>query len=286
MKLAVISGKGGTGKSTVTATFISIAKHVLAIDCDVEASNLYLIFDPNITREEKYISGQSAYIDPDKCIRCALCQQNCSFEAISLVNNNLVVSEIACEGCKLCMRLCPNEAITMLDADKSRIYHATFRYGNMVYGKLAPGEENSGKLISKIREQASNLAKEKGYELEIMDGPPGIACPVLSTITGVHKIVIVTEPSLSGNSDLKRTMELAKEFCEEIYVIINKYDLDIDNSNNIVKWCETQGVPVVAKLPFDVQMVEAVFQKQSIVEYNKNSECAIELTKAFYSIIK
>lgn len=284
MKLAIISGKGGTGKSSITSAFVSLAKKALTIDCDVDAANLYLIFQPDIEKELPFISAQQAVVDADKCTGCGLCEMNCHFNAIHLVEGIATIDEVACEGCQLCSHLCPQEAIHMEDAHPSRIYEGNFRFGRMVYGRLAPGEENSGKLISHLREYADQVMQKEGYELAILDGPPGIGCPVISTITGIDKIVLVTEPSLSGMSDLKRVHQLAKGFCSSVDVIINKFDLDQDICQQIETWCKQQETPIIAHVPFDKDMVKAQLEAQSIVEYRPEGEITHELRKAYQQL--
>ncbi|MBE9488520.1 MAG: 4Fe-4S binding protein [Bacteroidetes bacterium] len=281
MKIAIVSGKGGTGKSTVTAGFISLSNNILALDCDVDASNLYLVFDTDNEQQENYISGQSAHIDKDKCVECGICADACNFEAVKQGENGYYIDDVSCEGCELCSRLCPQQAISMVDSIDSKIYLSKFKYGHLLYGRLAPGEDNSGKFINVLRQKADKIAETEGYKNQILDGPPGIGCPVLSTITGIDKIIIVTEPSLSGFSDLRRIHEVANSFSTNISVIINKYDLDLQNSHDIEKWCNGQGAKVIGKLPFDKRMVESIMQRQSIIEYAPKCECSEVLRQAY-----
>lgn len=288
MKLAIISGKGGTGKSTISAAFLSLSKSTLAVDCDVDASNLYLIFNPIIDKQEVYISGEHALIDPSRCVRCGKCMTKCNFDAISKVSSdddsyewNYVVDEHSCEGCRHCFRVCPSGAIRMIKSDKSRIYTGRYRFGHMLFGRLAPGEENSGKLIDKLKTRADELLEEFALENMILDGPPGIACPVLATLNGVDKVVLVTEPSLSGFSDLQRVSELAKNFSKNIYVIINKYDLDEENSEMISSWVKENGMNLLGMLPFDKKMTQSMVQGRTIIEAWPESECASRLKSMF-----
>ena len=284
-RIAVISGKGGSGKSSITASFLTLSKNILAIDCDVDASNLYLIFDPIINSKSVYISGKTAKINTSKCTSCGLCQKTCNFEAINIVDGKYVVDDISCEGCYLCSRICPFGAIDMIDSGENYIYSGKYRFGHMIYGRLSPGEDNSGKMISELREKADKLAKDNNIECEIIDGPPGIGCAVISTITGIDDIVIVSEPSLSGISDMKRAIEVALKFTNSIYIIINKYDLDEKNSNDIIDYCNSIGVKVIAKLEFDKNMVNALVNKKSIIEFSPNCQCSTEIKKAYNIII-
>lgn len=300
MKVAVVSGKGGTGKSTVTASFIALADKkgydVTAIDCDTDASNLFLVYNPKIDFEKHFLTGVHAVIDQDKCSRCGICYNNCAFDAISRTDDGFYIDPVSCDGCKLCARLCPNGAISLIKSDSSMIYGGKFQHGYMLYGRMSPGEENSGKMVSAIREisrekiydtnsDSSAKATENKDSIEILDGPPGIGCPVISTLTGIDKIVVVTEPTLSGLSDMKRVIELANAFSCEIFVIINKYDLNTKVADNIELWCKTKGIPVITKIPFDRQMINAIINNQCINDYDPKSICSIKLSEAFDKII-
>jgi MinD superfamily P-loop ATPase len=284
MEIAVISGKGGTGKSSISSAFVSVAKSAVVVDCDVDASNLYLLFSPLCKEEEAFVSGSHAVVNNDKCTNCNTCIDLCRFEAISKIDGKIRISESACDGCYLCSRVCPVQAIKMIPADKSRMYAGTFRYGDMVYGRLAPGEENSGKMVNLLREKAKRYVEDYGYDTIILDGPPGIGCPVISTITGVDKVVVVTEPTLSGFLDMKRVIEVVCRFSVQISVIVNKYDLNPDICEQIDKWCDEMEIPVVAHLPFDVQIVEAMIAGKTIIEYNKDCEVSRLIENAYNTI--
>lgn len=284
MEIAVISGKGGTGKSSISSAFISVAKSAVVVDCDVDASNLYLLFSPLCKEEEVFVSGSHAVVNNDKCTNCNTCIDLCRFDAISKVNGKIRISESACDGCYLCSRVCPVQAIKMIPADKSRMYAGTFRYGDMVYGRLAPGEENSGKMVNLLREKAKKYVEDYSYDTVILDGPPGIGCPVISTITGVDKVVVVTEPTISGFLDMKRVIEVVCRFSVQMSVIVNKYDLNPGICEQIDKWCEEMEIPVVAHLPFDAQIVEAMIAGKTIIEYNKDCEVSRLIENAYNTI--
>jgi MinD superfamily P-loop ATPase len=268
MEIAVISGKGGTGKSSIAAAFATLNERIVVADCDVDAANLFLLFNPTREEEIVYIAGHKAYINHDLCTNCGICANYCRFDAISIINSRVVISRISCDGCFLCLHICPEKAITMVQNDKSRMYSGSFRNGKMVYGWLAPGEENSGKLVNMVREKAKQLYSENNLGIIILDGPPGIGCPVISTITGVDKVVIVTEPTISGLHDMQRTMGVIQKFKLRAYVIINKSDLNSSMSKQIEKWCKTNRITMAGQLPFDMQMVEAMVNGKSIIEYN------------------
>ena len=286
MEIAIISGKGGTGKSSISAAFATLNGEVVLADCDVDAANLYLLFNPRHEEEEVYIAGHKAVIDYNLCTNCQTCIEYCRFEAISFSKDIVVISEISCEGCFLCSRICPENAINMVPNDKSRLYSGTFRNGKMVYGRLAPGEENSGKLVNMVRDKARQSSRENGLETIILDGPPGIGCPVISTITGVDKVVIVTEPTISGLHDLQRTVSVVRKFNLQPYVIINKYDLNSQMSNQIKEWCENNRIIMAGQLPFDPQMTKAMVQGKSITEYNANLSISKNLNKILNKILK
>ncbi|MDI9544358.1 MAG: P-loop NTPase [Bacteroidota bacterium] len=275
MELAIVSGKGGTGKSSITAALAVMKQKLLLADCDVDAANLYLLFQPEKTLEQVYVSGHTAIIDKDSCTNCGLCMDYCRFDTIHLTEEEVQISGISCEGCFLCSRICPEQAIRMEPEDRSRLYAGNFRYGKMVYGRLFPGEENSGRLVNLVRQQARDIARKNELDLILLDGPPGIGCPVISTITGVDKVLIVTEPSVSGLHDLQRIHELCRHFGLSQTVVINKYDLNPDMCTEIERYCREQGLKLQAKIPFDPQMVEAMVKGQSILEYAPESPAAL-----------
>ncbi len=282
MKLAIISGKGGTGKSSISAAFATLGQEIVLADCDVDAANLYLLFNPDSEEEHVFVSGYKAILDKDKCIDCGICIEYCRFDAIVEGENGVSILETLCEGCLLCSRICPQEAISIEEEDGSRYYAGRFKNGRMVYGRLAPGEENSGMLVAKVREKAKEVAKEAGIEHIIIDGPPGIGCSAISAITGVDAVLVVTEPSMSGLHDLKRTLELTASFKLPTTVIINKFDINLEVSSEIEKYCNSKGIEVIAKLPFDSVVVESMVNCSSITDYAPDSEIS-KLIKQAYS---
>ena len=285
MEIAVISGKGGSGKSSISAAFFSMLSSVVAIDCDVDASNLHLLFNPIWKNEYPFISGSYAVVNNDLCIKCGKCSQMCCFDAIKIENDFPVINEISCDGCQLCARECPVSAIKMENNDKSRIYIGKFKYGSMISGRLAPGEENSGKMVNELRQLSRDMANRQQSDTIILDGPPGIGCSVISTITGVDKIVVVTEPSISGFSDLKRVVMLLHHYDTPVYVIINKCSLNNETTDSIIQWCENENISVIATLPFSEEMVKSIVAGQTIFEYNTNSEISKKLKTALSQII-
>jgi len=284
METAIISGKGGTGKSSISAAFATLDNRVVLADCDVDAANLYILFDPTHEEEEVYIAGQKAVIDYSLCINCGICKDYCRFDAINFSEGKISINEISCDGCRLCSRICPQDAITMLDNNKSRMYSGTFRNGKMVYGRLAPGEENSGKLVNIVREKARNISGANNLENIIIDGPPGIGCAVISSITGTDNVIIVTEPTISGLHDLVRTIEITSKFNLKTWVIINKYDLNKDLSDKIENYCTESNINFAGKLIFDPRVVEAMVKCKSIIEYAPDSQISEQIKKIWDTI--
>ena len=285
MEVAVISGKGGTGKSSITAAFATLGNRVVLADCDVDAANQYLIFNPTSEEEQAYVGGHKALIDYALCTSCGLCMSYCRFDAISMHNGRVAISETSCDGCFLCSRICLSNAITMVPSDKSRMYSGLFRNGRMVYGRLAPGEENSGKLVNMVRDKAKEVAAKHSIKTVLVDGPPGVGCPVISTITGVSKVVIVTEPTLSGEHDLMRAVEIAEKFNLVPEVIINKSDINPTLSVQIEEWCSQKGITVTGKLPFDKRVVEAMVNHQSVVERYPDAEISKMLKQIWQNLV-
>lgn len=285
MEIAVISGKGGTGKSSISAAFATLEKNVLVADCDVDAANLHLLFSPTHEEEQIYIAGQTAIIDYNLCTHCGICEEYCRFDAIWWVEDRIYIDEITCDGCQLCSRVCPFDAITMVDNDKSRMYSGTYRNGRMVYGRLAPGEENSGKLVNMVRAKAKSIAKEHNVEKIVIDGPPGIGCAVISSITGTQHVIIVVEPTASGIHDLQRALELVNGFNLKSWVLINKYDLNAEMAEEIERKAVEWGSTPLGKLPFDPVFVDAMVNRQSVIEYAPQSEITKQLKQFWNTII-
>lgn len=285
-EIAVVSGKGGTGKSSISAAFATLGSPIMLADCDVDAANLYLLFEPEQKEEIVYIGGNKAVVNHSLCNMCRICVTQCRFDAISAHDNRIVINETSCDGCFLCSRICPEGAIRMEKSDKSRLFAGSFRNGQMVYGRLAPGEENSGKLVSMVREKAKSLAKENNLDTIILDGPPGIGCPVISTLTGVSRVVIVTEPTISGFHDMTRIIEIVQKFKIQPLIIINKFDLNQEMADEISEWCNQKGIVVVGCLPFSVDFVDAMVQQKSIIEYNNNTKISDAIRLIYNKIIK
>lgn len=284
-EIAFISGKGGTGKSSISAAIATLGQNIVLADCDVDTANLHILFNPEINEEIPYIGSVTAVIDYSKCNTCEVCINSCKFDAIAMSQNKVIINPISCDGCYLCYRICPLNAINMIKNDKSRLYSGSFRYGKMLYGRIAPGEENSGKLVNLVREKAKKIAKENNIKTIIIDGPPGIGCPVISAITGVDKVVIITEPTVSGISDMIRAVEITRKLNINPFIIINKNNLNEKVASKIKKWCNDHYINILGELPFEKQIVNAMVNKKSIIEWNKDLIISILIKEIYNKII-
>jgi len=271
-QIAIISGKGGTGKTSISAAIISVLKDVILADCDVDAPDLHIIFEPKIVREEKFLGSLVAEINQDKCNQCNKCYEVCRFDAIDIVDGKYYVNEYNCDGCGFCFRVCDVDAIKMSQNDAGDWFIGETRYGKFVYALLEPGEENSGKLVTMVRHQARLLAQQENKDYVIIDGPPGIGCPVISTLSGVDMAIVVTEPTQSGLHDMKRIIQTAKHFKVPSKVLINKFNLNEKVSEEIEEYCKSNGYEVLGKVPFDKSFVLAMMDAKTIIEYNPELE--------------
>jgi MinD superfamily P-loop ATPase len=269
-EIVIISGKGGTGKTSVTASFARLAGHRSVVaDCDVDAADLHLLLAPDFGRPESFYSGQTAQIDREQCIRCNKCVKACRFNAIYRENDDFIVDGIKCEGCAYCEKICPSQAITMLDALSGETYISTTRLNTtMVHAELAIAAENSGKLVTRVKTLARDQAREREKDYLIVDGSPGIGCPVTASVTGADYGVVVTEPTLSGWHDLKRAWELIAHFSLPTGVIINKSDLNPEVTGQIKDFAAEKSMDLLAEIPYSEAFVEAMTRARTVVEYN------------------
>ena len=266
-ELVVLSGKGGTGKTSIVASFAALAQKKVLVDCDVDAADLHLVLKPDIRQDNEFWSGQVAVIDGGKCTECGLCQELCRFEAIA----DFKVDTTSCEGCGFCSQICPVEAITMKERLSGRWFISDTRYGPLVHARLGIAQENSGKLVALVRQQAKQLADKDDLDYIISDGPPGIGCPVISSLSGANLALVVTEPTLSGIHDLDRVVDVCHHFNIPVLVCINKYDINEDNVRRIEDYCLSQGLEIAARIPFDNAVTEAMVQGLPVVEYRDNA---------------
>ncbi len=287
-QVLVISGKGGTGKTTLVASFAWLVKdEVLLVDCDVDAANLYLIANPEklFAPTKDFVSKSRFWVDTNWCSGCRRCESVCRFGAIEMVKPDdsnpqwLVakIDELDCEGCGCCEYVCPAEAIHSEPKVGGKIYFAYTRFGPMVYAQLGPAESNSGKLVTTVRQHSENVAKKENKELVLLDGAPGIGCPVISSIVGVDLAVIVAEPTLSGLHDMERVIKLCKHFGVETKVVINKFNLNEEVSKRIEHRVKEMGAELIGKISFDKRVVEAMSELKTIFEYAPGSEVAEQI---------
>lgn len=277
-ELVVISGKGGTGKTSIVASFASLAKNAVFADCDVDAADLHLVLEPKVKQASDFSGGKRAAIISEKCIGCGKCKDLCRFDAINFngpandaVAKTFTVDPISCEGCKVCVEFCPVDAIEFNDSINGRWFISDTRFGTMVHAKLGIAGENSGKLVSLIRKEAKRIAEENKKDLIIVDGSPGIGCPVIASITGADLVLIITEPTLSGKHDLERVVDLAAGFEIPTLVAINKFDLNPDLAEHIEEDARKRNIKVVGKVRYDKAFTKAQIMKCSVVEYTGGS---------------
>ncbi len=265
-ELVVLSGKGGTGKTSIVGSFAAIAESKVLADCDVDAADLHLLLQPRPREEHEFWSGQVAVIDEDLCTGCGLCQELCRFDAIE----DFRVDAVSCEGCGFCSQICPVEAITMKENLAGQWTISDTKYGPLVHARLGIAQENSGKLVATVRQQAKGIAEKTGLDYTITDGPPGIGCPVISSLSGASLALLVTEPTLSGIHDLERVLGVCRHFNVRPLVCINKYDINEGNTRQIENYCLGQGVEVASRIPFDNIFTEAMVHGLPVVEYAHN----------------
>lgn len=265
-QIVVISGKGGTGKSIIAGSFASLAKNKVMADCDVDAADLHLLLHPAVKETHEFSGGKTALIDRSRCTQCKKCQEICRFEAI----DNYVVDPISCEGCGVCFHICPEKTIKMVDNLSGKWFISETKYGPFVHAKLGIAEENSGKLVTLVRQNARLIAEKEKRDLIIIDGPPGIGCPVIASLSGVDIALIVTEPTLSGIHDLERIVGVAYHFGIKGAVCINKYDLNLIVSQRIEEYCCHNNIELIGKISFNISVTEALVRGLPIVEYSNN----------------
>ncbi len=271
-ELVVISGKGGTGKTSIVSSFAMFAgtsknfKPVF-VDCDVDAADLHLIFEPEILEKNDFYSGKTAVINKELCTNCNKCVELCRFNAIE----NNCINKMKCEGCSVCAKFCPEKAIALEENLAGEWYISQTRFGKFIHAKLGIAEENSGKLVTKIRNQARLTAQKENSNLIICDGSPGIGCPVIASISGANAVLIITEPTVSGLHDLERVYKLTQHFKIKSYVCINKFDINHEVSKQIEEFCISSKAKLLGKIPYDKDFTSAQISKKSITEYSNNN---------------
>ena len=262
-ELVIISGKGGTGKTSLTAAFAALAQPVALADCDVDAADLHLMLRPRIRQREEFRSGATAVIHPERCTQCGACRAACRFDAIDAA---FVVDPLACEGCRVCLYACPVQAVTMEENVCGEWFVSDTDYGAMAHAALGVAAENSGKLVATVRQQAKRIAAEEGRDLILIDSSPGIGCPVISSIAGAALVCVVTEPTLSGLHDLRRVIDLTAHFNMPATVCVNKADINPEMTAQIAAYCAERALPVAGTLPYDPLITEAVIRQRPVTE--------------------
>jgi MinD superfamily P-loop ATPase len=283
-QIVVISGKGGTGKTIVTAAFASLAEKKVLADCDVDAANLHLMIHPEIKETHTFTSGEKAVYNEEKCTYCGACVSLCRFDAIhSSDEGKISIDPFSCEGCRVCALSCPVQAIEMKPAVCGEWYISQTKYGPFVHARLYPGEENSGKLVSLVREKAREIAESGNLDWVLIDGPPGIGCPVIASLSGVDLAVVVTEPTLSAVHDMERVIETSKYFKIKTACIINKYDINKQNTHGIITWCQKNNIKILGKISYSEDAIKAVTQGIPIPEL-PNSDLANEIKEIWLNL--
>jgi len=276
-EIVVISGKGGTGKTSIVASFAALANNAVLADCDVDAADLHLVLEPDVKQTHDFSGGKLASVITEKCIGCGRCEEVCNFDAAlfngpanDVVEKTYTIDSIACDGCGVCVHYCPVDAIEFKDAVNGQWFISDTRFGPMVHARLGIAQENSGKLVSLIRKQSKQIAAEQNRDLIIVDGSPGIGCPVIASIVGADLVLAVTEPTISGQHDLDRVVELTKHFKIPTAVCVNKYDINVKITKAIEKKALERDLKVAGKIAYDIAVTKAQIAARSIVEYSSN----------------
>lgn len=265
-ELVIISGKGGTGKTSVTAAFAVLADRPVVCDCDVDAADLHLVLEPTIRARHEFESGHEAVIRKNDCTGCGICQDLCRFGAISNTVDMFSIDSVSCEGCGVCVRFCPEGAIDFPQRHCGQWFVSDTRCGPMVHARLDVAAENSGKLVSTVRREAKHLAEEENHKMVIVDGPPGIGCPVIASLTGASQILVVTEPTVSGEHDLERVLSLARHFQIPAAICVNKFDINEEMTKRIEDRAVSAGATIAGRIRYDASVTRAQIQKKAVVE--------------------
>jgi len=280
-ELVILSGKGGTGKTSLTAAFASLSENSVLCDADVDAADLHLLMNPGVIRRSDFMGGGVAVIDPEKCTQCGQCIDLCRFDAIS---QHFEVDAIDCEGCGVCVDLCPEQAIDFPTKKCGEWFLSDTRFGPLVHARLGIAEENSGKLVTLVRQEAKKFAETQNRDLIITDGPPGVGCPVIASVGGASALLVVTEPTVSGVHDMQRLLELAQHFKVPGMLCINKFDLNPNITASLEEFARDKNIPIVGKVPFDRRFTTSMVQGKTIVEYAPNGQLRLAIEQIWNNI--
>lgn len=289
-EIVILSGKGGTGKTSVTAALAHLAQcddqsiTTVLVDADVDAANLELLLTPQVVMSEDFYGGQEAVIDQDMCGGCGTCFDTCRFGAIHQYEDRYEVNTILCEGCAACVYQCPQGAIRMDPQIAGQWFHSSSRYGDLLHAQLIPARENSGKLVALVKERGRDVANQENADVLLVDGPPGIGCPAISAISGADLALLVTEPTIAGIHDLERIWQLTQHFKIPAYVCVNKADLSLEKKEDIERFCSEQGIKIVGYIPFDVRVTEAMVNGKPVTEFEQEMPVSLSLKKIWERI--
>lgn len=282
-ELVIISGKGGTGKTSITSALCSLAENKVMVDCDVDAADMHLILNPEVEKTVEFYSGKQAEINSDVCVQCGGCMEVCRFDAIE----DFVVDEIKCEGCGACYFNCPMKdkgAIKFEEVKSGEWFESNTRFGKLVHAKLGIAEENSGKLVSEIRNHARIVANKNKNNLIIVDGSPGIGCPVIASISGANLVLIVTEPTMSGLHDAQRVYELTKHFNIPASICVNKSDISEELTSEIEQFCQKESIELLGKIPYSKEFTQAMIKSETVIENAPDSDVSKEIKSIWEKI--
>jgi MinD superfamily P-loop ATPase len=285
-EVVVVSGKGGTGKTSISASFAWLeGADAIIADCDVDAANMHILLKADFAKKEDFYSGEQALIDPDTCTNCGECFNVCRFDAISVIDEQHTVDPIACEGCWYCSRVCPTNSIKMIPQKAGDLFVSHIATGGtMVHAKLGFAAENSGKLVAKVKQEAKVTALKEDKPFVITDGSPGIGCPVISSLSGANLVVLVTEATVSGLHDLERVYKLVKTFNLKAVCIINKFDLNPSMTRAIEAFLHDENIPVIGKLPYDETFTKAMAEAKPVVAYDERCEISQIIQRSWETI--
>lgn len=277
-EIVILSGKGGTGKTSLAASLAVLAgNNAVIADCDVDAANMHLLLKPDFAKKDDFYGSELAIIDPVLCTLCGLCEMKCRFNAISLRSETYKVDPIDCEGCGYCEKVCPVNAIVMVPRKSGEVYISSIRTGaSMVHASMETGAENSGKLVTKVREEARKIALSQGVPLIIADGSPGLGCPVIASLAGASRVLLVTEPSVAALHDLRRLMEIIRNFRIKAQCVINKSDLNPDRTKEIRAFLDSEGVEYLGDIPYDEKIAGAMSSAKTFAESDTDGTKAIK----------